>query len=201
MKTNWTAIVLTGGRSRRFGSDKSQAMISDHSLLDAILLSLPAELPVILVGAEPPSSMRALRITREEPINGGPVAGIAAGLVLVETDFVGVIATDMPFAAPLLSQLVHQLPNEADLVLPIDAQGFRQPLCAVYRVQPLRQALLQLGDPHGESMRNLLALLNVHEVSMGVDAQKELIDIDTPADLQRALAMLYTTGKNAGNER
>lgn len=201
MSTNWTALVLTGGRSRRFGSDKSQAIISDHSLLDAILLSLPAELPVIVIGSEPGTRVIPIKVTREEPINGGPVAGIAAGLALVETDLVGVIAADMPFAAPLLSQLVHQLPNEADVVLPIDAKGFRQPLCAVYRIQPLRQALLQLGNLHGESMRNLLALLRVHEVSMGVDGQNELMDIDTPADLQRAVAMLYGTGKNAGNER
>lgn len=200
MSTNWTAIVLTGGRSRRFGSDKSEAVISGHSLLDAILLALPAELRVIVVGSEPGTHVRPIEVTREEPINSGPVAGIAAGLVLVETDLVGVIATDMPFAVPLLSQLVGQLPAYTDAVMPIDSAGFRQPLCAVYRVAPLRHALGQLGGVHGQSMRNLATLLNVHEVFIGVDAQKELMDIDTPADLQRAVAILGATGKDANDE-
>lgn len=200
MSTNWTAIVLTGGTSRRFGSDKSQALLSNYSLLEEILLALPTELPVIVVGPEPPNPVRSVQITREQPIHGGPVAGLAAGLEIVETDLVGVIATDMPFAVPLLSQLVNQLPNEVDGVVPIDAQGFRQPLCAIYRVQPLLRALTQLGNVHGQSMRNLLALLNVQEVSMGVDDQDELMDIDTQADLQRAVAILYTNGKNADDE-
>ena len=201
MSTNWTAIILTGGTSRRFGSDKSQVMISGHSLLDAILLSLPAELRVIVVGPEPLSSVRAVQITREQPIHGGPVAGIAAGLALVETDLVGVIATDMPFAAPLLSQLVNQLPNEADVIVPIDTKGFRQPLCAVYRVHALRQALVQLGDPHGQSMRNLVALLEIYELLVGDNALNELMDIDTQLDLEHAAAFSRQMRNNLTNER
>lgn len=201
MSANWTAIILTGGTSRRFGSDKSQAQLSHYSLLDEILLSLPAGLPVIVVGPELSSSVRAVQVTREQPINGGPVAGIAAGLVLVETDLVGVIATDMPFAAPLFSHLVNELPDEVDVIVPIDAHGFRQPLCAVYRVHALRQALIQLGDPHGLSMRNLFAMLSVHERNTGDDGQNALMDIDTPSDLERAVAIRKQMQDNSTNER
>ena len=154
-----------------------------------------------MVGPEPLSSVRAVQITREQPIHGGPVAGIAAGLALVETDLVGVIATDMPFAAPLLSQLVNQLPNEADVIVPIDTKGFRQPLCAVYRVHALRQALVQLGDPHGQSMRNLVALLEIYELLVGDNALNELMDIDTQLDLEHAAAFSRQMRDNLTNER
>jgi molybdopterin-guanine dinucleotide biosynthesis protein A len=182
-------MILTGGTSRRFGSDKSQAYLSHHSLLDEILLSLPAGLPVIVVGPELTRPVRTVHMTREKPINGGPVAGIAAGLVFVETDLVGVIATDMPFVAPLISRLVDELPDEVDVIVPIDADGFRQPLCAVYRVDALRQALVQLGELQGQSMRNLFAKLRVYEQNVGDGGQNALMDIDTPSDLERAVAI------------
>ena len=201
MRANWTAIILTGGTSRRFGSDKSQARLSKYSLLDEILRSLPVEVPVIVVGPALANSVRTVQLTREQPINGGPVAGISAGLLLVQTDLVGVIATDMPFAAPLISQLVDELPDEADGIVPIDATGFQQPLCAVYRVDALRKALAQLGNPHGQSMRSLTTLLSVHEVVMGDDAQNVLMDIDTPSDLEHAVAIQKQVRDDSANER
>ena len=201
MRANWTAIILTGGTSRRFGSDKSQARLSRYSLLDEILRRLPVGLPVIVVGPGQPTSLRTVQMTREQPINGGPVAGISAGLLLVQTDLVGVIATDMPFAAPLISQLVDELSDEADGIVPIDAAGFQQPLCAVYRVDALRKALAQLGDPHDQSMRSLMTLLNVHEVIMGDNAQNALIDIDTPSDLELAVVFHKEIKDDSANER
>jgi molybdopterin-guanine dinucleotide biosynthesis protein A len=201
MRANWSAIILAGGTSRRFGSDKSQARLSEYSLLDEILHGLPFGLPVIVVGPGQPTSLRTVQMTREQPINGGPVAGISAGLLLVQTDLVGVIATDMPFAAPLISHLVDELPDEADCIVPIDAAGFQQPLCAVYRVEALEKALAQLGEPYGQSMRNLITLLNVHGVIMGDDAQNALIDIDTPSDLEHAVAIHGEMQDNLANER
>ena len=73
MRANWTAIILTGGTSRRFGSDKSQARLTKYSLLDEILRSLPIEIPVIVVGPGLTNSVRAVQVTREQPISGGPV--------------------------------------------------------------------------------------------------------------------------------
>jgi molybdopterin-guanine dinucleotide biosynthesis protein A len=201
MSANWAVIILAGGRSRRFGSDKSQARLSKYSLLDEILLALPVGLPVIVVGPGLPSLVRKVQMTREQPINGGPVAGISAGLLLLQTDLVGVIATDMPFAARVLSQLVDELPDAADGIVPIDAEGFQQPLCAIYRVNALRKALVQLGISDGQSMRNLMTLLNVHEVFMGDDAQNALMDIDTPADLEHAVAIHKQMQDNSANER
>lgn len=188
-RSRWSAIVLTGGTSRRFGSDKSQAFLSSRCLLDEILLALPPELPVIVVGPKPMNVPRPIVVTQEEPAFGGPVAGIAAGLEKVETAFVEIIATDMPFVAPMLSRLIEQLSEGFDAVMFVDETGLRQPLAAVYIVESLRKALVALGDPHGQSMRNLLALLNVREIDVGNDVAHALLDIDTPADLDRAVIL------------
>lgn len=197
----WSAIILTGGTSRRFGSDKSQAVLSGHSLLDEILLALPPEIPVIVVGPEPHNVARPVSMTREDPVFGGPVAGIAAGLKIVETEFVAIIATDMPFVVPMLLQLTNELSEEFEAAIPMDTTGFRQPLSALYKVESLRKALVGLGDPRGQSMRNLVALLKVREVLVGDSLENQLLDIDTRSDLDRAVAFSRQMQDNPVNGR
>jgi molybdenum cofactor guanylyltransferase len=198
---NWSAIVLTGGTSRRFGSDKSQALLANHSLLDEILLALPAGLQVVVVGPEKKRLVRVVSMTQEAPAFGGPVAGIAAGLEIVETELVAIIATDMPFVVPILLQLINQLSEEFDAVMPVDPTGFRQPLSAIYRAKSLRKAIESLGEPQGKSMRNLVALLKVREVSILDGLENQLLDVDTQADLDRAVAISKQMQDNSRNGR
>jgi molybdopterin-guanine dinucleotide biosynthesis protein A len=106
------------------------------------------------------------------------VAGITRGLKEIDTEFVAVAAVDMPYGASLFTQLLDAI--EHDAAMPIDAQGFKQPLCGIYRRTSLLAAIEKLGNPHGQSMRALCDLLVIDPVQ--VDASV-LIDIDTPQDL------------------
>ena len=99
-----TVVVLAGGESRRFGSDKLAAPLAGTTVLDHLLGSLPQEWAVIAVGEQRPTP-RPLTWTREYPPGGGPLAGIAAGLALVTTDLTAVVAGDMPYAVPGLRTL------------------------------------------------------------------------------------------------
>ena len=164
----WSAIVLSGGTNRRFGSDKSAALLHGITLLDHVLSFLPKEIKTVIVGKD----------LFEEPPLGGPVAGIARGLQEIDTEFVAVAAVDMPYGSALFSQLLNTI--SADAAMPIDADGFKQPLCGIYRRVALLSAIEKLGNPHGQSMRALCELLAIDEVQ--VDA-RALIDIDTPEDL------------------
>jgi molybdopterin-guanine dinucleotide biosynthesis protein A len=178
MKT-WSAIVLSGGTNRRFGSDKSAALLHGVSLLDHVLSFIPKEIKTVVVGKD----------VFEEPPLGGPVAGIARGLQEIDTEFVAVAAVDMPYGSALFSQLLNSI--SADAAMPIDADGFKQPLCGIYRRVALLSAIEKLGNPHGQSMRALCELLAIDEVQ--VDA-RALIDIDTPEDLISAHSSPRLTG-------
>jgi molybdopterin-guanine dinucleotide biosynthesis protein A len=178
MKT-WSAIVLSGGTNRRFGSDKSAALLHGITLLDHVLSFIPKEIKTVVVGKD----------VLEEPPLGGPVAGIARGLQEIDTEFVAVAAVDMPYGSALFSQLLNTI--SADAAMPIDADGFKQPLCGIYRRVALLSAIEKLGNPHGQSMRALCELLAIDEVQ--VDA-RALIDIDTPEDLISAHSSPRLTG-------
>ena len=206
----WTAIILTGGAGTRIGREKSSVMLGDFTLVEHVLMGLPSRVEVIVVGPDLTRPPRPVTCTRESPQGGGPVAGLAAGLHLVTTEIVGVIATDMPFAGGLLESLAQSIPPGADALMPVDTTGHRQPLCAAYRVTALRSALFALGALTGTSMRSLLTHLVVAETtSTTLDApfdkldapfdKEVLFDIDTPSDLDRSRAiMLERKGRSHG---
>lgn len=181
-----SAIILTGGSSTRFGSDKSQAKIGQLSLIQTLLATLSPDMEIVIVGPHFEETARTVTFTREDPVGGGPVAAIDAGLAKVRSEFVVIIATDMPFASQIVEVLLESIPFNEDAVIPLDSQGVRQPLCALYRTGALNKALAMLGSVPGQSVRRLLENLTVKELSLGPDLQRILLDVDTPSDLEHA---------------
>ena len=159
-------ILLTGGDSKRFGSDKSQALISGNTLLSIIKSQLDSS-ELIEIGSE---------------VKGGPVAAISAAIERVDSELVAIFATDMPFAPRFLPELKAALINDA--ALPLDETGRLQPLAAIYRTNSLKQALTALKQKENASMQSLLTHLKIDAVV--VNSPELLIDIDTEADLVRA---------------
>jgi molybdopterin-guanine dinucleotide biosynthesis protein A len=174
-----TVVVLAGGTSRRFGSDKLAAPLHGSTVLDTVLLSLPHEWPVVAVGPTRDCA-RPVAWAREDPPGGGPLAGVAAGVGRVGTRLVAVVAGDMPYAGPALGVLVAALrtaPPEVGAAVAVDAHGMPNPLLAAYRVEALRGAL-----PEPAADRPAKLLLEVAHVEVRVDGPAGR-DVDTPEDL------------------
>lgn len=154
-------------------------------LIDRILVALPDQVPVVIVG---PGLVldRPVEITREEPAGAGPAAAVVAGLGCVDTPIVVVCAVDQPFAGPLLAQLAHQLqgrPDDVEALIPV-VDDRPQPLCAAYRSAALRRCAEGLGAAAGRSIRDLIAdLAWVPAPDVPTD---RLSDVDTREDLARA---------------
>lgn len=193
----WTAVLLAGGRSSRFGSDKVLARLAGTRLVDLVLSAIPSDVPVILVGPDPGSLPAWVRQVRETPAFGGPVAGIATALPLIHTPLLGVIAADMPAAAGHLPGLVVSLlgnpgsdldvvdesddVDEPDACLPVDPSGRLQPLCGAYRVAAVARVIRQSGNPAGMAMRTIVDQLRVRAVPWPA---QWTWDVDTPEDLR-----------------
>ncbi|KUG58286.1 hypothetical protein AVL62_10150 [Serinicoccus chungangensis] len=196
-------LVLAGGRGKRLGGrDKAALEVGGRSLLARVLDAKPLlGGRVVVVGDTPvpPGVLRAV----EEPPDGGPVAGIAAGLAALRggaegdggvhgpsggqagapsPDWVAVVAVDQPGAAVALAALRASLDVAADHVDAVghqDAQGHRQWLLAVYRRVSLERALGQLGQARDVSVRRLVADLRWQDEESG---REHLGDVDTWAD-------------------
>ncbi|MGI9198216.1 MAG: molybdenum cofactor guanylyltransferase [Candidatus Nanopelagicaceae bacterium] len=179
-------IVLSGGTSRRFGSDKSQAKIGDQTLLETLCGYLPVG-KLIVVG--PKSSVDAIYL-REAPEFSGPVAAIGAAISEVESELVGIFATDMPFAPFVIPQLKAALTKDAALA--IDDEGQIQPLAGIYRTAPLKSTLASFDSLTDKSMKSLISKLQINRVPLVETSY--LIDIDTEAALSQAIALKSRLG-------
>jgi molybdopterin-guanine dinucleotide biosynthesis protein A len=175
-----TVVVLAGGTSRRFGADKLGARLRGSTVLETVVGSLPEPWPVVVVGPEREVG-RDVSWTREDPPGGGPLAGVAAGVALVRTPVVAVVAGDMPFAGPAVERLVGVLrtaPADVGAAVATDPGGFSNPLLAAYRTGAVR-AVLPVPSA-GRPAKLLLAVPHVEVVVTGPAGR----DVDTPADLE-----------------
>lgn len=175
-----TVVVLAGGGSRRFGSDKLAAPLAGSTVIDHLLAGLPAGWPVVAVGAARPA-VRDVAWTREDPPGGGPLAAVESGLALVRTGILVVVAGDMPFAGSAVRTLVDALrkaPRGVVAAVATDEDGVPNPLLAAYRADAVREVLPH--PCHGRPARSLLRLPHVEVTLRG----QAVGDVDTPADLE-----------------
>jgi molybdopterin-guanine dinucleotide biosynthesis protein A len=184
-------VVLAGGESRRFGSDKALALLHGEPLLAHVLRGLGGFAQVVLT-AKQPEKYAAFRL---EPARDGraapelvrdghsaqtPLAGLAAGLAASRFELVFACAADMPFAADekLLHALFEAIEGH-DVAVPAG-----EPLCALWRRDPALQAAGRLvALPHPPGPRALWPLLRTAHISWP-DA-RPFLDADTADDLRR----------------
>jgi molybdopterin-guanine dinucleotide biosynthesis protein A len=183
-----SVLLLTGGTSRRMGTDKASLRFGAGTLLDFVLGRVPAGIHTVVVG---PNSGHPVQFVREDPPGSGPVAAVTAGLACVSTSHVAVAAVDVPLAIPWL--LTVGLKSNSSALIPRDADGRAHPLNALYDVKALRDGLQAMGSPTNQSMQSLIAhLKNIEYVQASETSIGEqlLLDVNTPADLERAATLL-----------
>src|SRR5947208_376130 len=123
-----TLVLLAGGRSTRMGTPKRDLKVGSGTLLEWLIARLaPSFADTLVCGASAPRGARAVADLRSD---GGPLAGVEAGLRAARTDFVFVLACDMPRASARLAELLIERCAGHDAAVPRTALA--QPLCAVY---------------------------------------------------------------------
>lgn len=110
---NIAGVILTGGRSRRMGTDKSQLKIGDKTLLEhAEQLLLNSGIKPIFISGAKSSSKDCIK---DKYIDKGPLAGISASLnYLTRYDFILFIPVDMPL---LTKQIIVELQTHMSSLL------------------------------------------------------------------------------------
>ena len=192
--------VLVGGESRRFGSDKAEAVVGGLTLVErAVGILSEAADPVVVVGGDPDPAGRPGRAHLRDRRRGkGPLAGVEAALLearRLDRAGVVVLACDMPLVPPRLVALLLDEAGGTQAVVPASPGPLdAEPLCAYYALSilPAVQEALTSGEP---SMRSLLSQARVRRVpeerlaAFG-EAETLFLNVNTPRDRERAEAHL-----------
>lgn len=123
---------------------------------------------------------------REQPPYGGPVAGLAAALPEVKTDWIMLLGCDLPHArllCHLLAGSFRDVSGEVDGLVALH-EGRLQWLAGIYRCSAIGSALERAGNPEGVSLRSVLGELKLREVQ---DPEGLSTDVDTPEELERLI--------------
>ncbi len=114
MTPPFDAIVLAGGRASRLGgTPKPGLLLDERPLLAHALDAVRDAEATAVVGPDDLEVPPGVRLTREDPPFGGPVAGIDAGLSALDRegapDVVVLLAVDVPGAAAAIPTLATTL--------------------------------------------------------------------------------------------
>jgi molybdenum cofactor guanylyltransferase len=125
-------VVLIGGKSKRFGSDKVLSQFMGKPLIKHVVDTIqPLFDEVILIGHKR-KSLESFRVVEDIRPGCGPLGGIYTALMATDAEYCFVCATDMPnLNAGLISHMIS-LADGHDIVMPMWSKG-REPLHAIYR--------------------------------------------------------------------
>lgn len=212
-----TGVVLCGGGSRRMGQDKARLELAGQTLLERATESLDPLCVRTLVacgpvaryddldkglGTAPETDVEGLgpRIVLDEYEDGGPLAGLAAGLAAAETEWILLLPCDMPGVGgePLQTLLREAVASGADVTVLRGEHG-PVPTCGVYRRDCLAavRAALEVGKRRMISFWTAPGIV-VRQIGIGAcglapRALREgdpLLNVNTPADWGRARVQL-----------
>lgn len=190
------AIILAGGRASRLGMPKGHVRLGGRTLVERALDAV-GHLPSVVVGpadvGDAMAAHPAACLTREDPPFAGPAAALAAGVDDldgrgIDATWVLVLACDLVHA-PEAAALLLDAPRARDGSILLDADGAPQWLCGLYRGRPLRARIADLRAADGLASASARALLGDLDLVRIPDPADLARDIDTPADLSRALAL------------
>jgi molybdopterin-guanine dinucleotide biosynthesis protein A len=181
-----SAVILAGGGSTRMGFDKALLPFGGVPLIQHLVDDLRPRFDGLLVGASDVEKYRflALPVVPDRQRDMGPLEGLRVCLEASPFELNFVTACDVPRVDPSLINRLFRAIEDADVAVPVSAEGRPEPLLALYRRDAHRIATQVIAS--GErKLRALLARLKVREIPLGQAPWYH--NLNTVDDYRRAL--------------
>lgn len=165
-----SALLLCGGRSRRFGEEKGCVLFRGQPLAERALGILDQISDDVWISTNHPEvfSHFGRGMVADLYPHCGPLAGLQAGLLTAQHELLAVIPCDMPFASARLLKHLHRLSDGFDVVVPVrvdEASGrtLYEPLHAIYRRSCLAAIEAALAD-HRRKVTSFYGQIRIRRV-------------------------------------
>lgn len=165
-KKNGFSVLLAGGKSFRFGSDKAQAQLNGKSFVEILVETLNRsgfEVVLSLADFKSFPGLEELRWIKDPYPGEGPLQALYGSLFELGVPKVLLAACDMPLLLPEVVQRLWQESEQADITV-LEFENKLFPLPAVYskNVLPVVRDLLDRGK---RDLKSLLAAdLVLHKI-------------------------------------
>ena len=188
-----SAVILAGGASSRMGLNKALLKVGDTALIECVYHVLAAIFHEVLIVTNTADEYDFIpcRNVADVYTGAGSIAGLHAGLAASCNERVFVTACDMPHLNSDLIRLLCSYAPKADAVVPVNNEGLREPLHAVYATSVLAD-IQQAIEHNDKSILNLLDRIRTTLVAKEVfcsipDAEKSFCNLNTPEEYARTI--------------
>ncbi len=205
-------FILAGGASRRMGMNKAHLSLDGVTFLERAARALRATARTRIVG-KTLAAQEWFRATKGEantspfvcdvyrtPDGRAPqsaLTGLHAALWHARSPWVAIVACDLPFVTSGLIRRLAALRDadggegEFEAVVPVQTDGRRQPLCALYRRTPCLRRATEALDRGDYALHSFLATLRAREVSAHELAdlpgsRRFFVNVNTPEEYEGA---------------
>ncbi len=186
-----TPVILIGGKGKRLGHDKLFLRVNGTPVISRtfnVLKDVFHRAPLFVGREGLPYPYLGVR----DAIKGiGPKGGLLTAFMHTDTDYVFVVACDMPFiSTKLLEFMLETLKEESEIYIPLLKNGYIEPLFAFYK-RTLFKKLKEQIETGDYRMRSLLNGANVQfltekEIERFDSELTTFFNINTKSDLIRA---------------
>ena len=195
---NILGVVLAGGKSQRFGQDKSQAKLQDKLLIDFILNEIIGEFnETLIVANEPISFMKSknISITKDFQSGLGPLGGVLTAMKWVKENnrkykWISTFPSDTPFFTKKELRYFYDniKINESKLFF-IKSKETRHNIFGLWSLELIDQ--LQTDILRGERKVEVWAnSIGVSIVNIEYKEPDPFFNINTKEDLEKAIEIM-----------
>jgi len=186
-----TGIILAGGKSTRFGSDKSFMEINGQPLLKKQISVLKKKFrKIIIVSDNAGHKYKDTQTVKDIVPCCGPLGGIYSGLIMSPSFHNFVVACDMPNINLLLLEYMIKLKNGFDAVVPCLKNGC-EPLFAIYSKKciPVIEKMINDDNLRIKNFFNKIKLKKIKKKEIAKFGNPEVLffNINTPTDYEKLL--------------
>lgn len=189
--TDVSALILTGGKSSRMGTNKALLPLGEENTITRIVHVAKAHCEKVVLATNEPEKYESLALPCVQDVykEKGPLGGLHSGLYAVETNWALVFPCDLPLVAVEYLQPLLEADEKYDLVI-YEAAGRVHPLFGRYNrrvlpritecletdclriqafFQPLQVKILKAEDYHFETIPEICFM------NMNTEADYELV--------------------------
>ena len=199
-----SAVILAGGFSRRFGSDKALVVLAGKPLVLHVINRVSKAVDEVLVVVSSKDQKNKFETILGEKTNviidkddsQTPLVGAITGFASAEGEYSLLLPCDTPLISSQIVQFLLDMCTNRSAAIPRWPNGYIEPLQAVYHTKSALTAAKKALKQGKRNMRSMIDnLRGVRYVSTMVLEQMEpdlltFFNVNTPQDLKKAESIL-----------
>jgi molybdopterin-guanine dinucleotide biosynthesis protein A len=191
---NVTGLILLGGKSSRYGSNKALVEIEGVRLIERVVGVMKSIFHRVILVTNTPEEYAYLRLPMvEDLIMGlGPMGGIYTGLMTMSDEAGFLVACDMPFISGKLIRHMVEVRDDFDTVVP-RMDWMLEPLHALYSkkcIPVIREAIEERQYQIAKCFAGMrVRYVDEEELRLWDPDLRSFFNINKPQDLPGARLM------------